>query len=176
LSGISLNSLSNFPFVFSLFLKKKTLYYMPKKTRRLQNHDGFFLNLGGYALSHFYNIFLKVMVFCFSFKWILTRKRTLKNQFFMGLFFFSQWWLCRTFYRNHSGNCIPWSGQKQYIHSSQNDKIKKMSTLVSFSNPWSGSYDHKHNTWKHHEAQFLGNKMLKDEIKKIHKKSIKNCN
>ena len=49
-----------------------------------------------------------------------------------------------------------------------------MLSLVNFSNLWSGSYDHKHNTLKHHEAQFLGNKMLKDEIKQItQKKSIK---
>ena len=49
------------------------------------------------------------------------------------------------------------------------NKTKKMSTPVNFSNLWLESSDQKHYIWKNHEAQSLENKMLKDEIEKKNK-------
>jgi len=50
-----------------------------------------------------------------------------------------------------------------------------MSSPINFSNSWTRLSYQKHYTWKNHEAQSLGNKMLKDVLKKKldKKKTIK---
>jgi hypothetical protein len=52
-------------------------------------------------------------------------------------------------------------------------KIKKISTLINFSNSWPGSSNWKQYTWKNYEAQSLENETLKDEIKKKSQKNLK---
>jgi hypothetical protein len=46
------------------------------------------------------------------------------------------------------------------------NKTKKDVNSCYFSNRWIESSNWKHYTWKNHEAQFLGNKTLKDGIER----------